>query len=300
MRLRTRTAHAAELGAGTLVFVGRFDLAEFAVVLEPEEPLRTARRALYAGMSALADALADACAAREADRVRLAGRHSRRWRAGRRRTARLAAGATKTSRRLARVRRHDPHRIDGDGGPGVRPLAAALEEEGFDDLGSGRLVESFARHLMVALDAWQEKGFEEVAKGYLSRLPPGAGHAPRHRRQRRPAAPAPGQDRRRASRACCQRSRCRRGSTRRPGVRGEAAAHHPARSIGHIRVRARGGAGRMGGVGYFRVLRRRSGSARGQGARRLPRRLPWCRFVRLVDAGADRRGERRRSQQRDR
>ena len=31
-------ANAAELGAGTLVFVGRFDLAEFAVVLEPDEP----------------------------------------------------------------------------------------------------------------------------------------------------------------------------------------------------------------------------------------------------------------------
>src|SRR4051812_27155066 len=51
-------ANAAELGAGTLVFVGRFDLAEFAVVLEPDEPLRTARRAFYAGMAALADALA--------------------------------------------------------------------------------------------------------------------------------------------------------------------------------------------------------------------------------------------------
>src|SRR6476620_6242285 len=52
------TANAAKLGAGTLVYVGRFDLAEFAVVLEPDEPLRTARRALYAGMAALADALA--------------------------------------------------------------------------------------------------------------------------------------------------------------------------------------------------------------------------------------------------
>ena len=47
-------ANAAELGAGTLVFVGRFDLAEFAVVLEPEEPLRSARCAFYAGMAALA------------------------------------------------------------------------------------------------------------------------------------------------------------------------------------------------------------------------------------------------------
>src|SRR6185295_12172276 len=51
-------AVAAEEGAGTLVYVGRFDLAEFAVVLEPDEPLRSARRALYAGLAALADALA--------------------------------------------------------------------------------------------------------------------------------------------------------------------------------------------------------------------------------------------------
>src|SRR6266702_4228354 len=49
---------AGELGAGTLVFVGRFDLAESAVVLEPEEPLADARRVFYAGMVALVDALA--------------------------------------------------------------------------------------------------------------------------------------------------------------------------------------------------------------------------------------------------
>src|SRR6266852_9383310 len=48
---------AEQSGAGTLVYVGRFDLAEFAVVLEPDEPLRTARRAFYAGMAALTDAL---------------------------------------------------------------------------------------------------------------------------------------------------------------------------------------------------------------------------------------------------
>src|ERR1039458_6437548 len=49
---------AAEQGAGTLVYVGRFDLAEFAVVLEPDEPLRLARRAVYADMAALVGALA--------------------------------------------------------------------------------------------------------------------------------------------------------------------------------------------------------------------------------------------------
>jgi hypothetical protein len=55
---------------------------------------------------------------------------------------------------------------------GLRPLGSALEDEGFDELGSDRLVESFARHLMVAIDSWQASGFAEVAKNYLARLAP--------------------------------------------------------------------------------------------------------------------------------
>ena len=57
-----------------------------------------------------------------------------------------------------------------DGDPGLRPLVTALEEEGFDDSGSAKLVESFARHFMVHIDAWQEHGFAAVAKEYLPRL----------------------------------------------------------------------------------------------------------------------------------
>lgn len=52
---------AASSGAGTLVWVRRYDLVEFAVVLEPDEPLGTARRALFAGMNAVADAIASHC-----------------------------------------------------------------------------------------------------------------------------------------------------------------------------------------------------------------------------------------------
>src|SRR5262249_11230147 len=51
-------AIAPEAGAGTLVYVGRFDVAELAVVLEPEEPLYVARNVFYAGCTALVDALA--------------------------------------------------------------------------------------------------------------------------------------------------------------------------------------------------------------------------------------------------
>ena len=59
--------------------------------------------------------------------------------------------------------------------PGLNPLVAALEEEGFTDFTAGALVESFARHLMVHIDAWQEHGFAAVAKEYLQRLPRDAG-----------------------------------------------------------------------------------------------------------------------------
>jgi hypothetical protein len=59
----------------------------------------------------------------------------------------------------------------GDDEPGLNPLVAALEEEGFTDFAAGALVESFARHLMVHIDAWQEHDFGAVAKEYLQRLP---------------------------------------------------------------------------------------------------------------------------------
>src|SRR5262245_31414953 len=166
---------AAEEGAGTLVYVGRFDLAEFAVVLEPDEPLGMARRAFYAGMSALADALAAHAPPEKPitidwpDAIRidggLIGGGRLAWPEGAIESeppAWLIFGAM--IRTVAM----------GEDEPGLRPLSSALEAEGFDDLGSGRLVESFARHLMVATDTWQEKGFGEIAKSYLARL----AHAP--------------------------------------------------------------------------------------------------------------------------
>jgi biotin-(acetyl-CoA carboxylase) ligase len=167
---------AAEEGAGTLVHVGRFDLAEFAVVLEPDEPLKTARRALYAGSAALLDALAAHAPPEKPiecewpDAIRVDGG--------------LVGGV-----RLAWPKDVDEEAPPpwlvfggmirtvamGEHEPGLRPLSAALEDEGFDDLASGRLVESFSRHLMTAIDAWQEQGFGEVAKSYLARLAPEKG-----------------------------------------------------------------------------------------------------------------------------
>jgi biotin-(acetyl-CoA carboxylase) ligase len=162
---------AAEEGAGTLVHVGRFDLIEFALVLEPDEPLREARRAFYAGMAALADALAAHAPPEKMIHIEwpdavfvdgaLVGGGRLAWPDNAAEDARpdwLVFGA------MARAAAMDP------GEPGLRPQSAALEDEGFEDLGSGRLIESFARHVMVQLDAWQEQGFGAVARNYLPYL----------------------------------------------------------------------------------------------------------------------------------
>ena len=167
---------APEQGAGTLVYVGRFDLAEFAVVLEPDEPLRTARRALYTGMTALVDALLAFAPPEKPiaidwpDAIRvdggLVGGGRLAWPNGAREDEQpdwLVFGGMIRTVSMA------------EGEPGLRPLSTAIEDEGFDDAGAAELVGSFARHLMVQIDAWQEFGFKTIAKTYLSRLAPEKG-----------------------------------------------------------------------------------------------------------------------------
>jgi biotin-(acetyl-CoA carboxylase) ligase len=166
------TSVADEQGAGTLVYVGRFDLAEFAVVLEPEQPLAQARGAFYAGMAALADALATHAQPETAVSIGwpdsllvnggLVGGGRLGWPRGAREDAVpswLVFGGM--------IRTVSMSGVD----PGLNPLSTALEEEGFTDVLATQLVESFARHLMVALDAWQEHGFAAVARSYLEHLP---------------------------------------------------------------------------------------------------------------------------------
>ena len=102
---------AGEAGAGTFVWVGRFDLLEFAVVLEPEEPLERARRAVYAGMTALADAVAAYSQPEKPLDFGWPDALALRRRAAGRRTPRLAGRRARGRRaRLARVFRHAGHR----------------------------------------------------------------------------------------------------------------------------------------------------------------------------------------------
>lgn len=170
------SAHAPKLGAGTLVFVGRFDFAEFAVVLEPEEALVNARRSFYAGMAALADALS-ALAPPETpiaiewpDRLGIARRIIGGGRLGwppyadeEARPDWLVFGALI---RLVSM---------SSGEATLHPPSAALADEALAEVGAEHLVEGFARHLMVAIDCWQEGDFAAIAQSYLSRLRPERG-----------------------------------------------------------------------------------------------------------------------------
>ncbi|WP_407174992.1 biotin/lipoate--protein ligase family protein [Bradyrhizobium sp. STM 3562] len=162
---------AEESGAGTLTHVGRFDLAEFAVVLEPSEPLRSARRAFYAAMVALTDALrARAPPNKEItiewpDAIRVDGGLVGGGRLGWPSSAKeneppgwLVFGAM--IRTVAAA----------DKEPGVYPLASALDQEGFGETGAVQVTQGFARHLMRVLDAWQVDGFDGIARDFLSRL----------------------------------------------------------------------------------------------------------------------------------
>jgi biotin-(acetyl-CoA carboxylase) ligase len=163
---------APEQGAGTLVYVGRFDLAEFAVVLEPDEPLLKARRVFYAGMAALADALATYAQPETSiiidwpDSILVNG-------------GLVGGGRLAWPQDVPEIQT-PPWLVFGgmirtvsmtNAEPGLNPLVTALEEEGITDAMSNNVVESFARHLMVALDSWQESGFVAVARSYLERLP---------------------------------------------------------------------------------------------------------------------------------
>jgi hypothetical protein len=182
VRLRERGdafAHAVAIadreGAGTLVHVGRFDLAEFALVLEPEEPLTRARLAFYAGMAALADTLVAYSQPETLISIvwpgaltvnlGLVGGGRLAWPEG--------TDETQVPRWLVfggMLRTSGTHASE----PGMHPGSTALEQEGFASEAE-ELIASFARNFMVALDVWRDEGFAAVSRSYLERLPPETG-----------------------------------------------------------------------------------------------------------------------------
>jgi hypothetical protein len=161
---------AAQAGAGTLVWVRRFDLFEFAVVLEPEEALASARRAFFTGMSALADAVGAACPPDKPaefewpgtllfDRARLGGGRLA-W------PQDCAEGEVPEWLVFSAMLIASKH---GSGESGLTPNSTSLEDEDCE-FSHEALLESFARNLMRAFHIWHEQGFPPLAADYLARL----------------------------------------------------------------------------------------------------------------------------------
>ena len=287
---------AAAQGAGTLVHVGRFDLAEFAVVLEPEEPLKTARRAIYAGMAALTDALAAHAQPETAIRID--------WP-----DSILVNGGLVGGGRLAW-----PQGASEDETPAwlvfgamVRTASLTGHEPGAKSAhhraGGGRLRrrsrQSIGRELRQAFDGRHRR----LAGGRLRRSGPALfrahaareRRAPRYRRQRRPSDPPHGQARRRAQGAAAvagEAGLVRPGEQRAAGMKllrtiqldpSDTFIFEPAAAPGEWAV-----------PGAFVFWDRDPTTLEGKARSAFRGGFLGVDSPRLVDAGADRRGERSR------
>lgn len=165
-------AIAPDAGAGTLVWSRRATIAEFAVVLEPDEPLAPARRAFFACMNALGDTLAARMPPEKPLEFEWPG------------TIRVDRGLVGGGR-LAWQPGVAEHQVPGwlvfgamirltvsamyEGG--ATPDSTGLEEEGFEQPDAADIIGGFARHLMVGFDSWREHGFRPCGESFLARLP---------------------------------------------------------------------------------------------------------------------------------
>jgi hypothetical protein len=167
-------AEALAEGAGVLVWGEGPGRLVAAVTLEPEEPLTTARRAIYAGATALAEAVA-ALAPPERqvailwpdtliyDAARLGG-VSLLWPDG------CAGDALPEWLVLGFEVLRDRNALADSG---RFPGSISLAEDGLGP--PAALIETFASYLMLAFDTWSARGFDALARRYLARVPLGAG-----------------------------------------------------------------------------------------------------------------------------
>ncbi|KQT90310.1 biotin/lipoate--protein ligase family protein [Methylobacterium sp. Leaf466] len=175
-------AHACRIaadmpdGAAPLVWAGPAETFDIAVVLVPEEPLRTARRAFLAGMVALAAAVG-AHAPPEMP-VEIAWPDTLLFDG-----ARIGGGRLAWPPRCGEDEVPDWLVVSGmlivskayAGDPGLTPTSTSLDEQGFGHDDQESLVEGFARNLMKTFEVWAEDGFDAVGRRYLAHLPAGEG-----------------------------------------------------------------------------------------------------------------------------
>lgn len=158
-------------GAGSLFYVGRFELIEFAVVLEPVEPLMLARKIFYAGMNAVADALSVLSPPEKPITFHYPGSlyFDGALVGGGRLATPAGCGEQETPEWLVfgAMVRAGGMRFSGKG---MAPEITTLDDEGFDAWNPPAFAASFARNFLVGIDSWGERGMRMIGPDYLSRL----------------------------------------------------------------------------------------------------------------------------------
>lgn len=162
---------APEMGAGTLVLRQAPGLLAFAVVLEPEQPLREAQMAFILGMTALGDTLAAHCPPERP--VRFVWPDELRYDKARIGGGRFAVAPGTGpddvpdwlvfAAELIADRDHLEH-------PGKFLDSISLKEDEFDQ--PEAIVATFASYLMLYFDRWAHDGIEAVTNRYLVRIDP--------------------------------------------------------------------------------------------------------------------------------
>lgn len=158
-------------GAGTLVMHQSPGILAFAVVLEPDQPLREAQMAFALGMVALGDALAAHCPPERA--VRLVWPDEIRFDKARLGGGRFAVAPGSVADDVpdwlvfgAELIADRDHLAE----PGLFPDSTSLKEETFDP--AEDIVSTFASYMMLYFDRWAHDGIEAVTNRYLMRIDP--------------------------------------------------------------------------------------------------------------------------------
>jgi len=150
-------------GAGDLFWSPATDVAEFALILEPDVDHDKALEMVPLAMVALADCLAIllppqvAIEFRDLQQLIVNGG--------------IAGGiATAISKQqsdwLVIAIRVGLGRTESQSEPGEQPDITTLDEEGWEDLDRSKFVETFARHFLSWLAIWNDDGFAPIARAF--------------------------------------------------------------------------------------------------------------------------------------
>ncbi len=155
-------------GAGDLFWSNEEDTAILAIVLEPEVPLSRAVEMVPLATVALSDCLAILLPPKVA--VQFRDHHQIILNGGIVGGVRAAIAKTRTANEIpdwliveiAVVLRRE----DAEFEPGTRPDVTTLAEEGCEDCSLNRFIETFARHFLSWLAAWDSEGFAPVVRAW--------------------------------------------------------------------------------------------------------------------------------------